>query len=382
MRRRSSGYKPDGARTMRARFAGKCSACGKLIAVGHTVRWTRTGGVSRTVCQSCYSGGAVTSPETARRADPVTVPAAAAMPTGGRGGLRAMPDAGDCCCIRGADGVYRAEVSGGVTGLLELAGRTGWAAAAMTGNAALADERGAETGRDYWYNGRTLAGLSAALADPGETLTAAVSAMADRLSGAARLPTRRGRRTVRRLDAGDDIPEPTEYLAGNPDCWSEVRRVPRPRRRVRIGINAAVSCERQARELLYRGAAAVALVDWYQAQGVAVELVLFSACRDLVDGSVGSMTVIRSVLKSFDGPLDIGALALATGDIGFYRRAMLAVKTRAAFGQVWASLGTVARLPAADGSACDVLIDSDITSEGAAVAAIQAVTGGAVESAA
>ena len=321
----------------------KCRGCGRRIAKGEQVWFAKHEGAR---CLNCGN------------ADPsLTNPGPRPPPTSTRRGSRACPPA-----ERGADGVYRFAWDS-VSDLVEDA---------FSDRAQSADARRflADLHREYagdtWANGHTVESLQAAVSDPSRKLLDAIDRMRGHLLEELAVPAAPRRRVRRGLEAGDEM-DPDRWLTRNPNCWEQSVRERQPRRVVTVGVNCTVYWSQKPAELLYRGAAACALADVLTAQGVNVRILGFSVGSNCSDRVRKLVTTVE--LKRADMPLDMAALATALCDVGFFRMVVMPAEFRHLPGKLCRSLGTrgAQTLPAADRQGIDFLIESDVTSERAAI---------------
>ena len=216
-----------------------------------------------------------------------------------------------------------------------------------------------------WVNYQTRQTIHEQLSVPNPELLEAIAEMRDMLTSDAIPPMKRARRIVRGLEDGESIDPERWIMDRRTDCWEEIRRVPRPARRVSIGVNISCSYRREQPELLYRGAAALALADYLAAAGYSTEIVGFMATSNPTDWV--DQLVTRTLLKASNMPMDVGALALCCCDIGYFRLVGIYGRTRHLPGTIHPTYGrTEAMLPAADRAGLDYLIDSDVLSREAA----------------
>jgi hypothetical protein len=133
---------------------------------------------------------------------------------------------------------------------------------------------------------------------------------------------------------------------------------------VTIGCNLSVNCHIKPEQLLYRGAAALALADILTSRGFNVEIVCFDSRRDCSD--VVERSVVRYVVKDHLMPLDVNAVAFAMCEIAWFRIVGAYGACRHFPGKVTDYLGSAASLPEADRKSVDFAIDADCLSREAA----------------
>lgn len=173
------------------------------------------------------------------------------------------------------------------------------------------------------------------------------------------------RRKVRRgLDYGDEL-NVDRWLARDPYSWERVEKSPEPRRTLTIGCNVSVHYLVTPEQLLYRGAAAVALADYLTQQGCNVGITLFKVSDEPTN--LVRQGIVRCDLKAPDMPLDLSAVTFALCEIAFYRCAIVFAGARRWPGTLAKGLGAPVTLPAQDRAAVDFLIDSDVLGEDAAL---------------
>jgi hypothetical protein len=159
--------------------------------------------------------------------------------------------------------------------------------------------------------------------------------------------------------------DPDRWLVRDLAPWERVVREVQPRRTVTIGVNLSVNCTVKREELLYRGAAALALADVLTSRGVSVGIVAFY--------SVGRPTqtvgqgVVRYALKDPLMPLDLGAVTFALCEVAWFRVVGACGAVRHWPGKVDPSLGYAMPLPAADRAGLDYVVDTDVLGEAKAL---------------
>jgi hypothetical protein len=214
-------------------------------------------------------------------------------------------------------------------------------------------------GGDDWANYYNREKMLAAIANPPSALVEAVDAMRAELTAELAPPTTARRRVRHGQEFGDEL-DSDRWLVRDLAPWDRNVREMQPKRTVTIGVNLSVSAAQTAEELIYRGAAAVALADIITARGVNVGIVAFWTIEDM---STHCRKVVgKYVVKSPDMPLDLGAVTTALSEIAFARLVGLYGLARLIPGKLAQGLGCVAKLPAQDRRELDYFVDERITS--------------------
>jgi hypothetical protein len=296
-------------------------------------------------CEQC--GGSDTAPPTPRK----TNRGETAAPTG-----TAMT--GEKPARRCADGVWRYEfgsVSKAVRDALDDFAQND------TSREWLRDRMArALSGRDDWANYFTQDRFLSELTDPSKHLLEAVDRMRERLRGAVAAPVTQRRKVRRGQEWGEEL-DVDRYLARDPSPWDRSVREKQPRRTVTIGCNLAVNAHVKPDELLYRGAAALALADVLTSRGVNVGIVAFDSVQGPTD--LVRQGVIRYTLKDPLMPPDLGAITFALCEIAFFRVVGAVGGSRHWPGRLCHSLGSAVNLPGADRAGIDYLVDADVLGE-------------------
>jgi hypothetical protein len=128
--------------------------------------------------------------------------------------------------------------------------------------------------------------------------------------------------------------------------------------------NLSVSASVQPDELMYRGAAALALADILTSRGVNVGIVLFYSIRRVT--STIKAAVVKYIIKDPLMPMDVSAVAFAMCEIAFFRVVGALGAPRHFPGKLREDLGLPANIPAADRQSIDFLIEADVLGEQAA----------------
>lgn len=138
------------------------------------------------------------------------------------------------------------------------------------------------------------------------------------------------RRLRRGLEDGADL-DPIGWVNRRPDSWEDIRSERTQKKIFRLMINISTSCGETPENLISRAAAALSLVDAAEKAGHRCELDGLIVIQNLDTRKTrrnGETQVIRIRLKSAEAPADLDTLALAAGELGFFRtmglRGMLA----------------------------------------------------------
>jgi hypothetical protein len=325
-------------------FGVRCEACGPHSADDERLPSRRPG------------RKAPGSPPTPRTKKARRVPALP-DPTAGGG---SMP--GEHCLTRSTDGVWRYEfgsVSEAVADAMDDYAQNEGTQEYLRGRLARA-----LSGRDDWSNFFTRARFLRELSAPSQHLLEAVDRMRERLIGEVDMPACPRRRIRRGQEFGEEL-DADRWLARDMAPWERCVRERNPRRTVTIGCNVSANGYVKPEQLLYRGAAALALADILSGRGVNVGIVLFDSRSDPTE-SIGR-SVIRHVVKDPMMPLDVSAVAFAMCEIAYFRVVMAIGGMRHIPGSMNESLGCARNLPATDRAGLDFLIESDVLSEPEAV---------------
>ena len=219
------------------------------------------------------------------------------------------------------------------------------------------------SGRDDWANYFTQERFLRELSAPSKHLVEAVDRMREQLIGAVAAPAAQRRKVRRGQEWGEEL-DVDRFLARDPSPWDRSVRERQPRRTVTIGCNLAVNASVKPEELLYRGAAALALADVLTSRGVNVGIVAFDSVVSPTDAVRHG--VIRYTLKDPSMPLDLGAITFALCEIAFFRVVGAIGGSRHWPGRLCHSLGSAVNLPEADRAGIDYLVDADVLGEEAA----------------
>jgi uncharacterized OsmC-like protein len=213
---------------------------------------------------------------------------------------------------------------------------------------------------------RSRAWLETALTSGDVDTLAAIEALRSKLTASnpefARAASRRVRR--RGQEWGEDI-DSARFLARNPECWDRMDRDRRPSRTITIGVEIGVLGCRVRSELLLRGAAVVALADWFVAEGYGVEIKAIWHSVAIYAGNEAASGLGVVTVKPARAPLDVGSIATACCEIAFARGVLLRSRIAHATRVVPVTLGRTAacseRILTALG--VDISADSDILTE-------------------
>jgi len=220
------------------------------------------------------------------------------------------------------------------------------------------------TGDNTWAHHFTQERLLAEVSNPSQHLLDTVEEMKREIVGDLDLPAAPRRKVKRGLDYGDEL-DADRYLNREPNAWDRNCRELQPRRAVTIGCNVAVHFRRRPEELLYRGAAALALADVLTERGVNVGIVVFKCVREPSDRVEKAVT--RYPVKDPLMPLDVGALAFAMCEIAFARVIGVHGASRHYPGSLDSGYGYSDDLPWADAKGLDYLIEQTVVSKESAV---------------
>ncbi len=345
-----------------AKFNGKCRQCGKATHKGDYVYFAKHFGVR---CDACGPHPADEQPlppkkgskRYQRQMGSEPAPSQSEPPT----------ERADLDC----DGIHRLQF-----GSIGEAVRDALSDYAQNDTAR---ERIAETfnsavsGHSEWGNYFTKDRLLAELNNPSQELLSAVDRMREHLMGEIAMPATPRRKIRRGLDDGDEL-DADRWLRRDPAAWEKTVREPTAKRNVTIGCNLSVSCSRKPHELLYRGAAALALADILTQQGYNVRILAFKVASDPT--SHCRKVVSRYELKDSSMPLDMSAVAFAMCEIAFVRIVAVCGTMRHLPGRPNVGWGSPCSLPSADRRDVDFLIEQDVLSEERAVEWLKAQLAG------
>ncbi len=221
------------------------------------------------------------------------------------------------------------------------------------------------SGKSFW-NRRTLDDIRAMVNSPDVDLMGKVETMREKLGVEFPLPSTVKRQRRRGLCEGDEI-DADRYARRVPEIWEKVVRVSADKRIVRIGVNICVNASERAENMLWRGAAAIALSDYLQASGASVEIVAFDASSSACNQTTYSLFSI--ICKRADMPADQGAIVTALCELGFFRAVLFLCEAKMLPGYV--DYGTSSLLRPEDAKTVDFLLDTNVKGESAAIAWIE-----------
>lgn len=352
------------SRLVKAFFAGKCRCCGKSVAKGDEVYFAKHYGIR---CLGCGPHTADDQPLPSKRGKtghrPKSgrpIPAPEPVPTPKPGGLDVTDPKGRAA-QRCADGIHRYAFYS-VTDAVEDA-LCDYAQNDTNRERIRQTQESALSGHDRWGNYFTRDRFLGELSNPDSSLLAAVDEMREQLIGALDLPTTPRRKVRRGLDYGDEL-DADRWLSREPNAWERSVREPQPRRTVTIGCKITVAAKVRPEQLLYRGAAALALADILAQRGCNVGIILFKSVYDPT--ATVDLGLIRYVVKDALMPLDVSTVAFAMCEVAFSRIVGVCGEARHWPGTLRSGFGHPAPVPIADREGIDYLIDSDCLSRDAA----------------
>ena len=275
--------------------------------------------------------------------------------------LPPIPTGGDRA-FKGDDGVYRYEYDS-VTAATKLA--LDYTKGQASGCRQKINERMDEclSGSDGWAHNYTRERFLSELESPQQELLDAIERLKEQLLVDVPMPMGRRRRIKRGCDCGDEI-DADRWLMRNPDCWERSEQQHVPSRQVTIGCNLSIHAGARPKNLLYRGAAALALADVLTERGVNVEVVAFYSSKKRTGTVRRAVEKVR--IKRSDAPMDVGSLAFAMCEIAWFRVVGALGGTRTMPGGYREGLGYPQSLPPPDRAGIDYLIEKDVMDEWAA----------------
>lgn len=363
------------SRRIAAFYPGRCRICGKAVAKGTEIFFRKHFGIRCLDCGPHTADDArLPSKRKGVRTRPAPKPAPTPAPepprwTSFKGDGRFKPldealgfEARSRAALEGSDGIHRIEY-GSVREIIEDA-LSDYAQSDSNLERLREIQAMAFSGQASWSHYFTRERLLEQVFDPSPALIQAVERLRDRLTGMLDLPQRPRRKVRRGLDYGDEL-DANRWLARDPYAWERMERASEPRRTLTIGCNVSAHHAVTPEQLLYRGAAAVALTDYLTQQGCNVGLSLFKVSLDPTNRV--RTGIVRCELKAPDSPLDLSAVTFALCEIAFYRCAVVIAGSRRWPGHLSKGLGNPVALPATERAAVDFLIDSDVLGEEAAL---------------
>lgn len=209
--------------------------------------------------------------------------------------------------------------------------------------------------RTTWSEHTNAKDVLAMLSAPPMEIVRVVEELRERIEAFIDVPTQATRKRRHGLDSGDEL-DPIAWVQRDPFGWSDSIRERKPKRVIRIAVNLSISAFRRQADLVYRGAAAVALADILSSLGHDVELVAFNHCsRFSEQDMLGSV-----VLKASDQPMNISAVSIGLAHISYFRTVMLPALVRSSTKNVRSSLGQPCSLPMEARRGFDVVVDQDV----------------------
>ncbi len=359
-------------RLIQAFFNGACRTCGKKVAKGEQAWFAKHYGIR---CQACGPHTDQDAPLPSRKGKKARTWARSPAPENSpRPAAPREPLRGNGFTPTYAPASLKGAAALGPDGT----GRLMWSSVSELVEDAFADYAQSDDARTYlaalhrrhagdrWANGHTPESLRKAVTDPSAELLAEIDAMRQVLLDEISLPSQPRRKVRRGLDWGDEL-DADRYLSREPNAWERSVRESQTRRTVTIGVNLTVACLQTAEDLIYRGAAAVALADVLTQRGVNVRVVGFSVGEDVSSAIYKLVSIVE--LKSADMPLDVASLATAVCDVGFFRMVVMPAEFRHLPGRVSQTLGTrgFQYLPGPDRMSLDYLVESTVTNREAAI---------------
>lgn len=219
-----------------------------------------------------------------------------------------------------------------------------------------------------WANHRSRLQSSQAITNPQQDLVDAVEEAREIISTEITPPPTARRRIARGRIEGDAICS-DRYLRRVAECWDRSERIAKPNRVLRLAVNLATSADRLPKDIVWRGAVAVALTDELQRQGFRVELVAFR-CNDIFFEHRSGRTYAGAFIKEASQPVDVAALSTICCCAGFYRltfvHAVIAQSTRT----VSSDWGLPVDCSRNDVNA-DVIIDQSVSTKADAISQVK-----------
>jgi hypothetical protein len=213
------------------------------------------------------------------------------------------------------------------------------------------------SGRDGWANHFTRNRFLKEIGNPRQELLDAVDLMRKQLIDDIAAPTSPRRRIRRGQEWGEEL-DVDRWLVRDFNPWDRNVREQQANKTVTIGCNLSVNAYVKPYQLLYRGAAALALADILTSRGYSVAIHLFWSADNVTNRA--SRSVFKYVVKEHSMPLDVSAVAFAMCEIAFFRVIGVLGGVRHLPGIAHDGLGHAAGLPAADSKGLDFLIETDV----------------------
>lgn len=213
-----------------------------------------------------------------------------------------------------------------------------------------------------WKDGHTQESARELVSNPPAALLEKIERQRELVSGVLP-PVRMARRLRRNLDEGDEI---DLYKLSRNDldtAWTARVREPRPARIVNLGISLGRNSTQDAASLLWPGVTLCALADHLTSQGASVGIAGFCSSQDTCGD--GKIHTIRLDIVSPDQPLDVARIAPLCASIAVLRLVILPVEAMRAHKRINPGIGRAIDPPAKYLSGLDFFIPSDITTEAA-----------------
>jgi len=226
---------------------------------------------------------------------------------------------------------------------------------------------------DEWTNYYNRQMMLDAMGNPPKHLLVAVDKMREHLIDTVTTPTVPRRKVRRGQEFGDEI-DVDRFTAKDPYCWDRNERELQEKRVVWVGVNLSCNASQRPKELLYRGAAALALADVLTNRGFNVGIAAFDSTSrptNAVDNSV-----VKLVIKKPEMPMDVASASFAMAEIAFFRIVCAIGFTRLMPGDASRNLGIAEMLPEADQKQMDFFVENNVRSEEAAAEWLKNQIGG------
>jgi hypothetical protein len=210
---------------------------------------------------------------------------------------------------------------------------------------------------DYYYHGHDKESMLQAIIDPPQAGLLQVEDLRSQLEEAM-ADQGMARKRVRRVPEGDEV-NIDQFLKRDPDMWDVSRRKHHPNLCLRIGINTAVNSGEGPDAPAWRGAAVATLVDILAAQGHSCEIWQLNTIANISHGL--KQTFQRTLVKPMGASVDLAAIALAVGEVAFFRIVSLVACMRNAIGEPhygWGQAVTMDSWPELKAS-YDITVDSN-----------------------
>lgn len=174
-----------------------------------------------------------------------------------------------------------------------------------------------------WNGNQSMASMAKLLDSPPEATVESLS-VEETLEAERTISGRPLRRMKRRLEDGDEF-DAELFLRREPDMWQECRRAPTEQKAIRVLINLTTDCKKPAGVAAYRAALLLAMVEACKRNAIAIEIDADVTISKLFkkDDS-GDRYRITTRLHSMGDALDVNQIAVAVGNMGFFRVVMLA----------------------------------------------------------